>query len=296
MRRRAIVSTPSPEHDPELVRREPADAILAAQGAADAPPDDGDHLVADVVAIEELEAKAPIRFITRGVDMLKGEEVDALIDVVREAFPRDAFVVLDTLARNFGGGDENRQQDMNAFVKGGDALRAGLPGSTLLVVHHAGKNRGQGDRGSSVLRGAVDAKMELVRLVEKDTGRRTDKLILKCVTQKDAPECSTIYLRLACGGEGFSCTIEERDAPKDKNSIDVERAARVALEVLTEHPEGLAFMEWRAATGEPGIPKSTLQGIRDHLIEAGKVEKMGKRYKLVAAAPAELAGPVEMAA
>src|SRR3990170_579041 len=39
------------EHDPELVRRESADAILAAQGAADAPPDDGDHLVADVVAI-----------------------------------------------------------------------------------------------------------------------------------------------------------------------------------------------------------------------------------------------------
>ena len=39
------------QHDAEFVGREPADAILAAQGAADAPPDNGDHLVADVVAI-----------------------------------------------------------------------------------------------------------------------------------------------------------------------------------------------------------------------------------------------------
>ena len=39
------------QHNAELVRREAADAVLAAQGAADAAPDDGDHLVADVVAI-----------------------------------------------------------------------------------------------------------------------------------------------------------------------------------------------------------------------------------------------------
>ncbi|HKZ96197.1 MAG TPA: hypothetical protein VJ045_04375, partial [Hyphomicrobiaceae bacterium] len=39
------------EHDAEFVRQEAADAILAAQGAADAPPDDGNHLVADVIAI-----------------------------------------------------------------------------------------------------------------------------------------------------------------------------------------------------------------------------------------------------
>ena len=39
------------QHDAELVGGEAADAVLAAQGAPEAAPDDGDHLVADVEAV-----------------------------------------------------------------------------------------------------------------------------------------------------------------------------------------------------------------------------------------------------
>ena len=39
------------QHHAELVRREPADAVLVAQGAAEPAPDDRDHLIADIEAI-----------------------------------------------------------------------------------------------------------------------------------------------------------------------------------------------------------------------------------------------------
>jgi RecA-family ATPase len=59
------------------------------------------------------------------------EAVDALVARVGPA----ALIVIDTLARNFGPGDENQTADMSKFVAAVDALMA-RHGSALLVVHH----------------------------------------------------------------------------------------------------------------------------------------------------------------
>jgi hypothetical protein len=80
-------------------------------------------------------------------------------EAVRQYQP--VLIVIDTLSRNFGSGDENSTRDMNAFVSNLDAHIKG--NAAVLIVHHTGlveKNRA---RGSSVLNGAMDAEYSVTK-------------------------------------------------------------------------------------------------------------------------------------
>jgi hypothetical protein len=77
-----------------------------------------------------------------------------------------ALIVIDTLARNFGPGDENSTSDMNAFVNAADDLKAHFPGSAVLIVHHSGHADKQRARGAMSLKGALDCEYR----VEKSEG------------------------------------------------------------------------------------------------------------------------------
>ena len=68
--------------------------------------------------------------------------------------------IIDTLARNFGAGDENVTSDMNTIVQHLDDIRRPYKAS-MLVVHHSGLNNTDRERGSSALSGALDAKFKL---------------------------------------------------------------------------------------------------------------------------------------
>lgn len=70
------------------------------------------------------------------------------------------LVVIDTLARAMGGGDENTSVDMGKFVGHSDALRAAT-GAAVNVIHHTGKDKAKGARGSSALRAATDTEIEI---------------------------------------------------------------------------------------------------------------------------------------
>ena len=115
------------------------------------------------------------------------------------------LIIIDTLARCFTG-DENETADMARFVAGVDTLRQQL-GATVLVVHHMGKDRSRGERGSSVLRGAADTMIRVVR------NKQDDVMLLKCSKQKDAVEFGDIELRLETVGESCviapGCTVEQ---------------------------------------------------------------------------------------
>ena len=103
-------------------------------------------------------------------------ELTRLVLAVQPLPKPPALIVLDTLARCFGGGDENSTQDMSKFVSACDALRRHY-GCTVLVVHHTGhadKNRA---RGAIALKAALDAEYRLVK---------DDKLLLTATKMKDA--------------------------------------------------------------------------------------------------------------
>lgn len=68
------------------------------------------------------------------------------------------LIVVDTLARAFRG-DENSAADIGAFNASVGHL-IDRTGACTLVIHHSGKNKSAGARGSSALLGAVDTELE----------------------------------------------------------------------------------------------------------------------------------------
>lgn len=72
------------------------------------------------------------------------------------------MIIVDTLARAIGGGDENSGQDMGMIVKHADAIRA-YTSAHVSFVHHSGKDKAKGSRGHSSLRAAVDTEIEVSR-------------------------------------------------------------------------------------------------------------------------------------
>ena len=96
-------------------------------------------------------------------EALAKEAADVVSGICSEWNVTPALIVIDTLARNFGAADENSTRDMNAFISNVDSLLRIPYNACVLIVHHAGhgdKNRG---RGSSALKGALDAEYSVVK-------------------------------------------------------------------------------------------------------------------------------------
>jgi hypothetical protein len=102
--------------------------------------------------------------------------IEAIKALARREGP-PALIVVDTLARNFGAGDESKTPDMNIFVAAVDRVKGQWPGCAAIVVHHTGHQNKTRGRGSFALTGAADAEY----LVEK----QGMALTLTCIKMKD---------------------------------------------------------------------------------------------------------------
>ena len=92
------------------------------------------------------------------------------------------LIVVDTLARAFGGGDENSASDMMQFVVTCGRIQQIVQGAALMILHHSGKDQSRGMRGSSALLGAVDTELELIRFEDSMKG------IIRTAKQKDGED------------------------------------------------------------------------------------------------------------
>ena len=70
------------------------------------------------------------------------------------------LVVIDTLARAMGSGNENAAEDMGTLIRHVDSIRI-QTGAHTMLVHHSGKDSAKGARGHSSLRGATDTELEI---------------------------------------------------------------------------------------------------------------------------------------
>lgn len=82
----------------------------------------------------------------------------AVCEIMPDEAP--ALVVVDTLARSMGTGDENTAKDAAMFVRNCDLIREAT-GAHVMVIHHTGKDEDRGARGSSALRAAVDNEIQV---------------------------------------------------------------------------------------------------------------------------------------
>ena len=106
-------------------------------------------------------------------------ELKAEIRSISEEFGCPALIILDTLARNFGDGDENDTRDMTSFIAEVDRINDEFDCASL-IVHHAGHGEKGRARGSSALKGALDAEYKI--------SKQDDRITMTCSKMKDEDE------------------------------------------------------------------------------------------------------------
>ena len=84
----------------------------------------------------------------------------ALGELIATLPEKPALIVFDTLAHALCGGDENSAQDVSAFNSAVQALIAST-GAAVIIIHHSGKDKSKGARGSSALLAALDTEIEI---------------------------------------------------------------------------------------------------------------------------------------
>ena len=189
--------------------------------------------------------------------VMAGPPGDDLADVIAAALHMRAdVIVLDTLARVFGEGDENAAKDMGGFVAAADRLREET-GAHVAVIHH-GTKEGGSSRGSGALLGAADLIMKVARGGEGEPNRA------KVEAAKDDADGAEMPFRLravelapAPDGEARrTCIAEEADADTVRTK-PLPKAARTAARILADVI---------AREGEPlprgaGWPDAVLHGV-----------------------------------
>ena len=124
------------------------------------------------------------------------------------------MIVIDTLARAFGGGNENSSDDMGAFIQATGKIQNRYKCS-LMLLHHAGKDTTKGLRGHSSLLGAVDTQMEIMRFPE------TTKGLILMSKQKDGEDGQRY------GFEAITVDIDRSDLGLENGSSLVIEASEV---------------------------------------------------------------------
>jgi hypothetical protein len=122
-----------------------------------------------IVAFREhykIDGKIPLAVIPSNINFLDGQnDMPALLEAIKGARDRLGnvrMIVIDTLARAIGGGDENSSMDMGQLIINADKIRE-LTNAHIAFVHHSGKDELKGARGHSSLRAAVDTEIEISR-------------------------------------------------------------------------------------------------------------------------------------
>jgi hypothetical protein len=86
----------------------------------------------------------------------------SVIDAINKVCTNPSLIVIDTLHRNFGSGDENSAKDFGKFLNTITQLIHQL-GATVLLVHHSGHAFDDRARGSSSMRAAMDVEYKITK-------------------------------------------------------------------------------------------------------------------------------------
>jgi len=206
--------------------------------------------------------------------------------------------IIDTLARNYGGGDENSNSDMGRFITVLDQFNARFNCATLIVHHsgHAESNRG---RGASALKGALDAEFMCI----KDR----ENIVVSCTKMKDAEEPEDVSLSLKTVEFGFSSEgkaissailVRNEDAViRQKFTSANARDLRTFHEAAAEHngvmkigdvivEKRVSLENWReiynrrATQDNPDAKRKAFERARKSLVERGFLEVRDDIYTL----------------
>lgn len=211
-----------------------------------------------------------------------GEVVAAVHDLAAQhGIP--ALIVIDTLARNFGPGDENSTAEMSQFVAVIDDLRAEFPGATVEIIHHTGHASKERARGAMALKAALDSEFK----VEK-----TEMIVrLTNTKMKDAEPPAPIAFMLDSLelGDGASSAVlietevSKRQRPPSKSQV-LAIDAFVAAALSSSTFAGVRRDAWQTAFlarkegGDDKAAKRAFRRARKELLDRGLISEAGEMY------------------
>ena len=245
------------------------------------------HHKVDLADVPFFVSERPAQFL----DHKGSVEVHAAVDELHNIHGQPALIIVDTLNRNFGPGDENSTQDMTKFVSAMDQLRIRYQ-CTVLIIHHSGWSASERARGASALRAALDWEYKMTKNAD---GTRT----FSCTKSKDHAEPPVLSFRpKVVSIDGWvdedeepvtSCVLEMLDQAIDPGKRNVLRGARrVAYEVLVSFGnESVHIDAWRNAAYRAGVSPSSSVNAKQKafrravtdLLDAGLVKTENDYYR-----------------
>jgi hypothetical protein len=218
--------------------------------------------------------------------------VEAAADEIAANHGKPALIIIDTLNRNFGPGDENSTSDMTLFVQAIDRLRHRLQ-CAVMIVHHTGLGDSGRGRGSSALRGALDFEY----LCEK-TGTEIDEIQITLTNTKtkdhEQPQAKSFKPSLVDLGivdddlRPISSIVLEATEPTRKK-VRLSLPNQIALEALRAlgvRGEKVSENSWRnecyargiATTHTPDAKRKSFLRARTYLLTNNLVATRDDRY------------------
>ena len=236
---------------------------------------------------------APLYISKKPADLSAPEAAELVVQAVNEIgqIEKPQLVIVDTVARNFGPGDENSTRDMNLFVDALDKIRE-QHNCTILLIHHTGHADKSRARGAMALKGAVDVEY---RMSKDDQGT----VRLENVKMKDGAEPAPMAFKIRevelgfrdkQGEEVTSAILDPTDyeAPAKQTSSGRGKNQSIALKELKrlyqEHRDRLerggfdpesarvTVQDWQEACKQAGLSRQRFQEVKKNChIEHGYV-------------------------
>jgi len=262
-------------------------------------------------------SQAPF-FVSRAPgNLLQRESIEVLVNEIERmvtVYGKPALIIVDTYARNMGGGDENSNSDANVIVNHLAAIRDHLDCS-ILIIHHTGHGDDGRPRGASSLPAAMDS---IFRLAGKPkVGTHTD-LRLVHVKSKESELLPDIHLKIqqvdlpgwldTQGRVMNSAIVVPNTAPQtilwDEITGNTERVLKALISSArtrgrfdeTGQLIGVDLNSWRneafasLTSATPAAKKKAFQRARADLVEDGLIAEENGLFRLAGAASALSAG------
>ena len=193
-----------------------------------------------------------------------GRVLAELVGIVGELQP--VLIVVDTLARCAPGAEESTPA-MNEMVAACDVLRH-VCGSTVLIVHHEGKDPARGARGPMALLAAVDTSIKL-----------GVDVTLRCEAQRDAEPFEPIGVQL----EPHLASVVAISGSTAGVSMSEGAAQILAVLRNSDDGTGLTSSAWLRSCGD--VAEATFYRHRKVLVNGHHVRRegdgRGARYRIV---------------
>ncbi|MFA4974614.1 MAG: AAA family ATPase [bacterium] len=223
--------------------------------------------------------KLPIYLADRSGELVHPDEANAIGDGIAQLLGevKPALVIVDTLAANYGAGNENATEDMNAFVNSCKKLQQRF-GCVVLISHHEAKAesaKGQG-RGNGALKAGLDTEVALARV--------GDVMRMTISKQKEAEAIPPFHAKLIDVDLPGVFDDEGRQVrrgvlvPCDSPAVEelgLGKESRQTLDMLRDGPMTVDVMSKAA-----GITYDAAKQRLNRLKRGGQVDKVGDTYAL----------------